>query len=50
TLSRALLKGMRIADYLDRNDAYGYFSRLGDLVSTGPTITNVKDFRAVLVL
>ncbi|MDO9196460.1 glycerate kinase [Rhodoferax sp.] len=50
TLSRALLKGMKIDDYLDRNDAYGYFSGLGDLVSTGPTFTNVNDFRAVLVL
>lgn len=50
TLSRALLKGMKIDDYLDRNDAYGYFAGLGDLVTTGPTFTNVNDFRAVLVL
>ena len=50
TLERALAKGMKINQYLDRNDAYGYFSALGDLVVTGPTHTNVNDFRAVLVL
>jgi hydroxypyruvate reductase len=36
--------------YLDRNDAYGFFEPLGDLVITGPTFTNVNDFRALLVL
>ena len=41
---------MRISDYLDRNDAYGYFEALGDLVITGPTHTNVNDFRAILIL
>jgi hydroxypyruvate reductase len=50
TLSRALLEGMKIDTYLDRNDAYTYFAKLGDLVTTGPTFTNVNDFRAVLVL
>lgn len=50
TLGRARALGMGIEAYLDRNDAYGYFSALGDLVSTGPSFTNVNDFRAVLVL
>lgn len=50
TLKRAAEKNMRISDYLDRNDAYGYFEALGDLVITGPTHTNVNDFRAILVL
>lgn len=50
TLSRALAAGLKIEAYLDRNDAYAYFAALGDLVSTGPTFTNVNDFRAVLVL
>ncbi|MES2635629.1 MAG: glycerate kinase [Pseudomonadota bacterium] len=50
TLARALALGMKSATYLDRNDAYGWFSALGDLVVTGPTHTNVNDFRAVLVL
>jgi len=50
TLSRARAAGMKIDDYLERNDAYAYFAALGDLVTTGPTFTNVNDFRAVLVL
>jgi hydroxypyruvate reductase len=50
TLARAQSLGLKIGDYLDRNDAYGYFAGLGDLVTTGPTHTNVNDFRAVLVL
>ncbi|HOZ64263.1 MAG TPA: MOFRL family protein, partial [Burkholderiaceae bacterium] len=50
TLARAQERGMKIDQYLDRNDAYGYFSPLGDLVITGPTHTNVNDFRAMLVL
>ena len=50
TLKRAAEKNMRISDYLDRNDAYGYFEALGDLVITGPTHTNVNDFRAILIL
>lgn len=50
TLARAAGKNLRISDHLDRNDAYGYFSALGDLVVTGPTHTNVNDFRAILIL
>ena len=50
TLARARALGLRVADHLDRNDAYGFFSALGDLVVTGPTHTNVNDFRALLVL
>ena len=50
TLARAGGLGLRIADCLDRNDAYGFFAALGDLVVTGPTHTNVNDFRAMLVL
>jgi glycerate 2-kinase len=50
TLERAAAHGLRIADHLDRNDAYGYFDALGDLVITGPTHTNVNDFRAILIL
>ena len=37
------------ARLLDDNDGYGFFSALGDLVVTGPTRTNVNDFRAILV-
>jgi hydroxypyruvate reductase len=50
TLQRAATAGLKVDDHLDRNDAYGYFAALGDLVVTGPTFTNVNDFRALLVL
>ena len=50
TLARAARLDMKIADHLQRNDAYGFFEPLGDLVFTGPTYTNVNDFRAILVL
>ncbi|MFM7026264.1 MAG: glycerate kinase [Limnohabitans sp.] len=50
SLLRARAQGLKLAEHLMRNDAYGYFSALGDLVVTGPTNTNVNDFRAILVL
>ena len=50
TLARAAALGHKVADHLQRNDAYGFFEPLGDLVITGPTHTNVNDFRAMLVL
>ena len=50
TLQRAVAKGMKLDTYLERNDAYGYFDALGDLVVTGPTHTNVNDFRVLLIL
>ena len=50
TLARAAAQGMKINAFLDRNDAYGYFQRIDDLVITGPTHTNVNDFRALLIL
>lgn len=50
TLARARALGMKVEDHLARNDAYGYFRLLDDLVITGPTHTNVNDFRAILVI
>ncbi len=50
SLARAAAAGLKIDDCLDRNDAWGFFHALGDLVVTGPTYTNVNDFRALLVL
>lgn len=50
TLARAAALGMKVDDHLARNDAYGFFRLLDDLVITGPTHTNVNDFRAILVL
>jgi hydroxypyruvate reductase len=50
TLAQAAAQNMKLADYLDRNDAYGFFDALDALFVTGPTHTNVNDFRALLVL
>ena len=49
TLSRARAAGMSAAECLHENDSYTLFARLGDLVKTGPTLTNVNDFRAIVV-
>jgi hydroxypyruvate reductase len=49
SLSRAWAMGMKPRDALDRNDGHGFFEALGDSVVTGPTLTNVNDFRAILV-
>ena len=50
SLARAAALGLRGRTLLDDNDGYGFFSALGDLVVTGPSRTNVNDFRAVLIL
>jgi hypothetical protein len=50
TLRRASLAGRNVDAALARNDAHGFFAALGDQVVTGPTLTNVNDFRAVLIL
>lgn len=49
TLGRAKLAGVDPGAALAENDSYGVFAALGDLVVTGPTGTNVNDFRAILV-
>jgi glycerate 2-kinase len=49
TLARAAALGVSARTRLDGNDAYNFFSPLGDLVVTGPTFTNVNDFRALLI-
>jgi len=49
TLARAHAKGLDAKALLANNDAYSFFAGLGDLVVTGPTLTNVNDFRAILV-
>lgn len=49
TLQRARQRGLRPQDALDRNDAHGFFEALEDAVVTGPTLTNVNDFRAILI-
>lgn len=50
TLSCAHAKGLEAQDFLARHDSYSFFSELGDLLITGPTMTNVNDIRAILVL
>jgi hydroxypyruvate reductase len=49
TIARATGLGLDPAAFLADNDSTGFFSRLGDLVTTGPTRTNVNDFRAIVV-
>jgi hydroxypyruvate reductase len=49
TVARALAAGLNPQAALDGNDAYPFFQRLGDLLITGPTRTNVMDVRLVLV-
>lgn len=49
TLARAAERGLDAAEFLDTHDSYGFFAALGDLIVTGPTRTNVNDYRALLV-
>jgi glycerate 2-kinase len=50
TPARAAAAGLSLTDSLDRNDGHGFFETLGDGVITGPTLTNVNDFRAILII
>ena len=49
SLARARTLGIKAAGRLDDNDGHGFFGALGDAVVTGPTLTNINDFRAVLI-
>ncbi|MGK3111669.1 glycerate kinase type-2 family protein [Candidatus Pantoea formicae] len=49
TLARGKLNGLSASAYLDAHDSYSYFHSTGDLVITGPTLTNVNDIRAILI-
>ncbi|MEG3619543.1 glycerate kinase [Magnetovibrio sp. PR-2] len=49
TLDRARTLGLDARAHLDHHDAYSFFQTLGDLVMTGPTETNVNDFRAIII-
>lgn len=49
TLARAWERGIRPKDSLANNDGHGFFEALGDSVITGPTLTNVNDFRAIYI-
>ena len=49
TLERAWAQGINPRSSLDHNDGHGFFQALGDAVITGPTLTNVNDFRAIVI-
>ncbi|MEZ5586351.1 MAG: glycerate kinase [Sedimenticolaceae bacterium] len=49
TLARAWLQGINPGDSLANNDGHGFFDALGDSLVTGPTLTNVNDFRAIYI-
>lgn len=49
SLARARARGVNPRASLERNDGHGFFKAIGDSVITGPTFTNVNDFRAVLI-
>jgi glycerate 2-kinase len=49
SIARAAARGVSIKEALAGNDAYGFFAAIDDLIVTGPTLTNVNDFRAILV-
>jgi hydroxypyruvate reductase len=49
TVARAQKLGLDPAAFLANNDSTGFFAKLGDLLTPGPTYTNVNDFRAILV-
>jgi hydroxypyruvate reductase len=49
TIARAAEKGISAKERLADNDGHGFFEALGDQIITGPTLTNVNDFRAILI-
>lgn len=49
TLARALAGGTDPAEFLERNDSTGFFAAIGDLLQTGPTLTNANDLRVILI-
>lgn len=49
TLKRASQLGLSPERYLNNNDSYNFFDKLGDLYKTGPTNTNVMDLRIILI-
>ncbi|TXM65105.1 DUF4147 domain-containing protein [Methylobacterium sp. WL12] len=50
TIARAARLGLSLDASLARNDGHGFFEALGDGIITGPTLTNVNDFRAILIV
>ncbi|HAJ18786.1 MAG TPA: glycerate kinase, partial [Rhodospirillaceae bacterium] len=50
TLARAEAAGLNARAALENNDAHSFFEALGDQIKPGPTLTNVNDFRAILIV
>ena len=50
TLERAAAQGVNAKERLAENDGYGFFHTLDDLLITGPSLTNINDFRAILII
>ena len=50
TVQRGRDKGLDAQDYLKRNDSYPFLKTVGDLLVTGPTLTNVMDLRLILIV
>ena len=50
SIARAAAKGVAARAALDAHDAYGFFAAADDLIVTGPTRTNVNDYRVILIL
>ena len=50
TIERAKRMGLNPEEYLAENDSYSFFSKLGDLIVTGPTGTNVNDISLIIIL
>jgi len=48
-LSFARLRGINASEFLERNDSHSFFKEVGGQIVTGPTLTNVNDFRAFLI-
>ncbi|MEM8605426.1 MAG: MOFRL family protein, partial [Cyanobacteria bacterium P01_H01_bin.121] len=49
TLQKAKQQGLQASQFLEHNDSYHFFEALDALVVTGPTLTNVNDFRAIVI-
>ena len=49
TLQQGRAHGLAAADFLARHDSYAFFQAVDALIETGPTLTNVNDFRAILI-
>ena len=50
TISKSIINNLNAIDYLKDNNSYSFFKSVEGLIFTSPTLTNVNDFRAVLIL